>query len=234
MSSPKKILVWATNRDRYDDPTEPTGLWLGEYTHFVDEMVEAGWACDLASPAGGVVPLDPRSLRRMFTTAEDRRRLGDAEFLVSLRQSRAATEIDPDEYVAAYYTGGHGTMWDFPENRTMAAVSQRIHQHGGVIAAVCHGVGGLLPLLDEQGGPLIAGHAVTGYSDVEEVLACVHRLVPFSLESALQKRGARFHKALVPFQPYVRTSDRLLTGQNPQSTKKLARAVRSLLCQLRD
>ena len=38
----KKILVVLTNVSRYHGTEEPTGLWLGEATEFVEEVTKAG------------------------------------------------------------------------------------------------------------------------------------------------------------------------------------------------
>ncbi|NSU05688.1 peptidase C56 [Enterococcus faecalis] len=59
----KKILVVLTNVSRYHGTEEPTGLWLGEATEFVEEVTKAGFSVDYVSPQGGYVPLDPRSMK---------------------------------------------------------------------------------------------------------------------------------------------------------------------------
>ena len=52
-----------TNVSRYHGTEEPTGLWLGEATEFVEEVTKAGFSVDYVSPQGGYVPLDPRSMK---------------------------------------------------------------------------------------------------------------------------------------------------------------------------
>lgn len=217
-----RILAVATNVDHYGEHDERTGLWLGELTHFLDIVQAAGHEVDLASPAGGRVPLDPRSLGRLFTTRADRALLEDDAFVRRLETTMALADVDADAYDCIYFTGGHGTMWDFPKDPHIAPLSTRIHARGGVVAAVCHGVGALLALEDTE---LVRGHEVTGYSDIEETLAGVAKLVPFSLEDELKRVGATYEKALLPFSSYVRTDRRLITGQNPQSTKAVAKAT---------
>ncbi|WP_206167756.1 hypothetical protein [Staphylococcus rostri] len=49
------------------------------------------------------------------------------------------------------------------------------------------------------------------------------------LEQELKARGAQYRKAKVPFIPYVQVDDRLVTGQNPQSPKRVAETVGQLL-----
>ena len=62
-SKHEKILVVLTNVSRYHGTEEPTGLWLGEATEFVEEVTKAGFSVDYVSPQGGYVPLDPRSMK---------------------------------------------------------------------------------------------------------------------------------------------------------------------------
>jgi putative intracellular protease/amidase len=224
-----RILTILTNRGTYEGHGERTGLWLGELTHFVEVVEAAGHAVELASPAGGAVPLDPRSLGWLFTTANDRAKQADPGFVRTLAETRALRDVDVDAFGAIYFTGGHGTMFDFPSCPDFAPACARIHARGGIVASVCHGVGAMLALDTPETRALVAGQALTGYSDFEETLAGVRALVPFSLEDRLRGVGAIYEKALVPFTPYVRVSGRLVTGQNPQSTRAVARATVGLL-----
>ena len=60
---PKRILNVVTNVSHYEDPSEPTGLWLAELTHAYDVFAGAGYEQKILSPNGGVSPLEPRSLK---------------------------------------------------------------------------------------------------------------------------------------------------------------------------
>lgn len=51
----KKILIVLTNIAMYGTTNRATGLWLGELTHFYDEVVAAGFEVDFVSPLGGYV-----------------------------------------------------------------------------------------------------------------------------------------------------------------------------------
>ena len=66
----KKILVVLTNVDKYATKDEPTGLWLSEATHFIEEFDHNdNVQIDLVSPKGGNVPLDPKSLATLWMRA---------------------------------------------------------------------------------------------------------------------------------------------------------------------
>ncbi|KAA5608457.1 type 1 glutamine amidotransferase domain-containing protein, partial [Pseudomonas aeruginosa] len=88
-----------------------------------------------------------------------------------------------------------------------------------------HGVGGLLPLVGENGKPLISGRTVTGFANKEETLSGIKSQVPFSLQNSLINHGAKYKQGFRPFTSYVVSDDRIITGQNPQSSKEIAEAV---------
>ncbi len=220
-----KILVVMTNHSAYPTRSDTTGLWLTELTHFYDVALAAGYDMDFVSPRGGVVPLDERSLKPIYVDQSAKKHLADPQFMQRLNNTLTPNAIDPSHYKAVYYTGGHGTMWDFPNNQALKNISEKIYQQGGIVSAVCHGVGGLLPLQDTTGKALIAGRTVTGFANIEESLSGIKSQVPFSLQDGLVTRGAKYKRGFLPFTSYVITDDRIITGQNPQSSKEIAEAV---------
>lgn len=220
-----KVLVVMTNHAAYPTRSDKTGLWLTELTHFYDVAQAAGLQMDFVSPEGGAVPLDERSLESLYMDEAARAHLADPAFMMRLKTTLRPDAVDPAQYKAIYFTGGHGTLWDFPGSAGLKTISEQIYRQGGIVSAVCHGVSGLLPLQDENGKPLIAGRAVTGFSKTEESLSGIKSQVPFLLQDELMSRGAHYHKALLPFTSYVVTDDRIITGQNPQSSREIAEAV---------
>lgn len=221
----RKVLVVMTNHAKYPSRRDTTGLWLTELTHFYDILQQAGYAMDFVSPQGGPVPLDERSLGWLYVDAEARAHLQDPAFMALLQTTKSAASVNPANYLAIYYTGGHGTMWDFRGNKDLQRVAETIYRQGGIVASVCHGAAGLLDLQAEDGKSLIEGRQVTGFSNAEELLSGVKDQVPFSLQDELQKRGAHYDKSFVPFWSYAITDGRLVTGQNPNSPKAVAQAL---------
>ena len=221
----RHILIVATNTPRWGDYDKPTGLWFGELTHFVEAIEEAGHTWELCSPQGGDIPLDPRSLGWMFMKASDEALRADESFMARLHGTRAAAEVDASRFNAIFYAGGHGTMWDFPSDPSLQRIACEIHERGGFVAAVCHGVAGLLNVERADGSKLIDGASVTGYSDLEELVAGDREYVPYSLQGALRERGATFERAFIPFSPHVVVAGRVITGQNPRSARKVGEAL---------
>jgi putative intracellular protease/amidase len=223
----RNVLIVTTNHDRYQQASHPTGNWLGEVTHFYDVLHTAGYQIDLTSPLGGAIPFDPKSLQ--LQDQVNAKWWRNAAFADQVKQTIPADQIDWQRYDAIYYAGGHGVMWDFPDNAALQAIARQLYEAGRVVSAVCHGVGGLLNIKLSSGALLINQKRLTGFSNFEERLAGLTKEVPFLLESALRERGADYHKAWLPFSPYVVTSDRLVTGQNPKSAHLVGQRVLALL-----
>lgn len=137
--------------------------------------------------------------------------------------------LDPADFDAIYFTGGHAVMWDFPDDAGLQRLTRGIYERGGIVSSVCHGYCGLLNTTLSDGTLLVAGRRITGYSWVEEILAGVAKKVPYNVEQEMARRGARYEKALLPFTSNVVVDGRLVTGQNPQSAKATAEQVVALL-----
>lgn len=219
----KKVLIVLTNETRYQGTDDPTGLWLGEATEFAESMEQAGIKVDYVSPKGGFVPLDPRSMKytnksimEFYETKDFQQR--------ALTQSLRPDQINPADYSAIYYTGGHGVMWDFPDDPKLQKIALSIYNNGGYITSVCHGVAGLLNIKDNNGKYLIAGKTITGFTTAEEIIAGKKSVVPFLNKQEVEKRGGNFKKKRA-YKEYAVQDGHFITGQNPFSPKAVARLL---------
>lgn len=219
-----KILVVVTNISKYENIERPTGLWLGEAVHFVHVMENAGYEIDYVSPRGGYTPIDPHSLEKDYMTQIDWKYYTNSNFMNKLGNTLSVDEINPEEYSVIYYTGGHGVIWDFPNDLKMQEIAKRIYENGGIVSAVCHGLAGLLNIKLSNGKNLIDGLKVTGFSNNEEIAAGLDRLVPYLTETELIKRGAIYTKG-ADWQEFAVSDSRVITGQNPASGAAVAREV---------
>ncbi|KXP04593.1 type 1 glutamine amidotransferase domain-containing protein [Tsukamurella tyrosinosolvens] len=225
----KRILTVVTNVGHYDDPSHATGLWLSELTHAWHVFEEAGFEQVLASPQGGAVPLEPRSLKFPNYDRTAKAWRADPARMALLDDTRSPEEIDAAEFDAIFFTGGHAVMYDFPDSDGLQRISREIFERGGVVSSVCHGYCGLLNTRLSNGEHLVAGRKVTGFAWQEEVLARVDKLVPYNAEEEMTKRGALYEKAKLPFVSYAISDGNLVTGQNPGSAKATARKVVEVL-----
>ena len=226
-----RILIIVTNTDKFQKVGWRTGLWFGELTHFWDVAEEAGFSMDIASPSGGKIPVDPESLliSEMATAVglegATSKHYRDRAYMDLLEDTMSVANAKMEDYDAIYLTGGHGAMFDFAESPDLAKLVAEFYEADKIVSAVCHGPGGLLNVRLSDGGYLIAGKKLTGFSWTEEQLVKRDEAVPFSLEEALLGRGADYDKALLPFVSHVVEDGRLITGQNPKSAHAVGEAV---------
>jgi putative intracellular protease/amidase len=218
-----KALIICTNHTDYPNRPNKTGLWLSEFTHFYDEIADRSFTIDIASPNGGAIPIDERSLDRRDNTNE--KWYQNPAIRQKLDNSLKLADVVPEQYQLVYLTGGHGTMWDFPENTTLQEIICRIYENNGMVAAVCHGVSGLLNVQLSDGTQLIRDKQITGFSTMEEKLIRLNEEVPFLLEDELKKKTDFYSKGLIPFLPHIEVDERIVTGQNPLSARKVGRKV---------
>jgi putative intracellular protease/amidase len=215
-----------TNVGHYEDPAHPTGLWLSELTHAWHVFDEAGCEQALVSPAGGAVPLEPRALKFPNYDKTAKAWRADPAKMALLENTASPDEVDPADYDAIYFTGGHAVMYDFPDSDGLQRINREIYERGGIVSSVCHGYCGLLNTTLSDDTYLIAGKKMTGFALQEEILARVDKLVPYNAEKAAEQRGALFQKVRLPFISYTVVDGNLVTGQNPGSAKETAQKDR--------
>lgn len=225
----RRILHVVTNIAHYQDPTQPTGLWLSELTHAWQVFAARGYEQRIVSPQGGVAPLEPRSLKWPLADASVRDWLADPERMALLSSTARPEEVDAAQFDAIYFTGGHAVMWDFLDSEGLQRITRAIYERGGIVSSVCHGYCGLLNTRLTDGSLLVAGRHLTGFSWREEILAGVAAKLPYNAEAEMQQRGARYRKAWLPFVSNVVVDGRLVTGQNPMSARATAEHVATLL-----
>lgn len=223
------LLAIVTNQNVYQTRPIQTGLWLSELTHLYAHAHQHGHQVSIASPKGGNTPLDPESLKPFFLDKTSKAMMNDAVFMQKLANTQSLSAIDSNDFDGIYLTGGHGTMFDFPNNVPLQNLIVQFYEQGKLVSAVCHGVGGLLNVKLSNGAYLVANKTLTGYSWIEEILAMRKNDVPFNLESELKNRGANYQKSLIPLKSKVCVDGQILTGQNPFSSQALALEIMDYL-----
>lgn len=222
----ERILIATTSHSTKGSTGQPTGAYLSEVAHPYDVFVGAGFEVDLASVQGGEIPLDG------VDDADAASRAFLAVHAGDLKRSIAAKDVEPSRYAAIFFAGGHGAMWDLPDNVDFPRAARAIYERGGTVAAVCHGPAGLVNITLSDGRYLVAGKRVSAFTNEEERQVKLTEVVPFLLADKLSERGAR-HESAAPWQEHVVVSERLVTGQNPASAAGVARAVVELVRQSR-
>ncbi|MER3432388.1 MAG: type 1 glutamine amidotransferase domain-containing protein [Leptolyngbya sp. ERB_1_1] len=220
----QKVLIVLTSHDRLGNTGKETGFYLPEVSHPVAVFDRAKLTVEYVSPKGGKAPMIGIDLSDPLNQAF----VEDSEKMAQVENTRSPDQIDPSEYDAIFYAGGHGTMWDFPNTPALDRIAASIYDRGGIIGAVCHGPAGLVNLKLADGQYLVNGKTVSTFTNEEEAAVGLIEVVPFLLESKLIDRGATVEKA-ANFQAKVVVSDRLVTGQNPASATGVAEAMIKLL-----
>lgn len=220
----KPVLIVLTSHGVKGSTGEPTGFYLGEVTHPMAVLEQAGIRVELASIQGGEPPVDGLDLDDKVNA----RYWNDAGFREALRTTTTLASVDPKRYSAILFAGGHGAVWDFPDNPAVQQQARAVWEQGGVVAAVCHGPTALVNVKLSDGSYLVAGRNVAAFTDDEERAVKLDKVVPFLLATTLTQRGAIHHPA-PDWTAKTVVDGRLVTGQNPQSAHGVGEAVRDLV-----
>ncbi|QDK37385.1 type 1 glutamine amidotransferase domain-containing protein [Bdellovibrio sp. NC01] len=221
---PKRILTVLTSTDRLGDSGHTTGAYLSEITHPYDEFSRAGYQVDMISSRGGKVPLDGVKMDDPINATW----MNDEEFLAKIEDTLQPWQVSGDDYCAIYFAGGHGAMFDFPDNLSLQKLASQIFENDGVVGAVCHGPAGLVNVRLSDGSYLVRGHEMSCFTNEEERAVGFESVVPFLLESRLNERGASVVVA-PSFTDNVIKSGRLVTGQNPASAAGVGKGIVEVL-----
>jgi len=216
----KKILFVVTSHAEKGTTGEPTGFYLSEVSHPWYTLYNAGYEIDFVSPKGGEAPIDGFNLKDSINSIFWKNEIYRTKIANTLKPS----EIDPANYIAIHYAGGHGTMWDFPDNKEIASIASSIYEKNGFVSAVCHGPAGLVNIKLSDGSYLVDGKKVNAFTNEEEIAAKANEIVPFLLEDKLIERGAIFEKSGV-WESHVVADQRLITGQNPASALEVGKTL---------
>ncbi len=217
------VLFVLTAHDRLGDTGEPTGFDLTEAATPYRVLTEAGYSVDFATPGGKSAPVDPNSLDREDDT-DGQQFMADESIQKSLDQPLRPEALEGQQYDAIFFPGGHGTMWDFPDNEELQRLARECYEAGGVIASICHGPAAFVNLRLSDRSYFVNDRRMVSFTNAEEEAVDKTDVVPFLLESALRKRGAIFEGG-GNMEDQVVVDGRFVTGQNPASAESLGNAI---------
>jgi putative intracellular protease/amidase len=195
----------------------------------MDELAQAwlvfrsnGFDVTIASPAGGAVVADPFDRTAAYNDAF----LSTPSAAALLAGTAPTANLRAQDYAALMVIGGKGAMFDLPGDTALARLAGEMHDLGAIVSAVCHGPAGLLRARTRAGAPLVAGRAMTGFTNEEELVfgKTWRSQYAFLLEDEARRLGARWEEAPLML-PHVTVDGNLITGQNPFSTAVTAETV---------
>jgi putative intracellular protease/amidase len=212
----KRILIIVSNANAIGPNNRRTGTFLPEVAHPYAEFDKANYQIDFASLTGDTPYLDALNLANdpdnlVFLTGKGWEKMQKAVKL---------SNVDVSKYDAVFIPGGLAPMVDMPENELLKKVIKETYERNAVVGAVCHGPVSLLNVKLSNGSYLVNGKNITSFTDEEERGYAIAD-VPFLLETALTKQGAKFHAAAV-WSAHSIADGNLVTGQNPASAKGVA------------
>jgi len=228
----KRALVIATNHGVLD-VGKPTGVFASEMTVPYYAFLDAGMGVDIASPNGGVIPVDPQSLKPVVRTPADDRFLADDRFREQVTNSLAIAETKMRDHDLVFLAGGWGAAFDFATSNALAGAITEANGLGKVIGGVCHGPLGLVNAVDADGEPLVKGRNVSAVTD-KQVRQLGIESTPFHPETELRRKGAAFQSKTARREVLANhwvVDGNLVTGQNQNAGPMVARGMMQLLDQ---
>lgn len=222
-----RALCIATNHGVLDIGVA-TGVFASELTVPYYVFVDAGMQVDVASPLGGIIPVDPLSMQGELRTPDDDRLIGDQRFRGQLMNSLAIASVDFTSYDIIYFAGGWGASFDLAQSELLGRKVSEAWAAGKVVGGICHGPLGLLKAKKPNGELLVKGRRLTAVTD-KQIHEVGVEITPLHPESALRQAGALYESKAHPLRDffanyYVADGD-LITGQNQNSGPMVARLM---------
>lgn len=194
-----------------------TGIWLDEFAIPYMKIKNEGYKITLASPNGGLVTIDEKSVPKVVDSKKD--------FVCEiLENTEKLSDLDYESFDAVIIPGGHAVMFDLVENIDVSKLLSFAFYENKIIAAICHATSVLISAKTKDNKPIIEGKDVTGFSNEEEKLSDFEENLPFSIENKMKELKA-VYSCGKPFVSYVIEDGNLITAQNSQSSEDFANAI---------
>ena len=187
----------------------------------------------VVSTAGGKIEMDGYSnpLDESGYSAHDIISLGYIQqdrFNQLLKDTKAISEINAEDYDAIFLVGGQGPMYTFRGNEELEKLFVSFYEAGKPSAAVCHSTTLLLDAKTSDGNLLVQGKTWTGFADAEEQYAddaVGMQIQPYRIETEARKITNTNFKVAAPFSSYAIADGNLITGQQQNSGAETAQMV---------
>ncbi len=171
----RKALIITTSQstlDKYNPKTDTlekkrkkTGVYASEMTEPYYTFSDAGMQVDVASIAGGKIPIDPLSMIYPARTDEDWRYAKDPIFQQKAEQSLKIDDLNILDYDIIFISGGWGAAYDLAQSEVLSNKISEAYANKKILASVCHGALGFIGAQKPDGSPLVEGVRVTGVTN---------------------------------------------------------------------
>ncbi|MBF4997247.1 type 1 glutamine amidotransferase domain-containing protein [Nocardia sp. BSTN01] len=227
-----EILFVMTGADHWtlaDGTRHPTGYWAEEFTAPYAAFTGAGHRITIATPGAVVPTVDHGSLAEAVAGGPDgvRRITEILDSAGELNNPVRLEDVQPHDYNALYYPGGHGPMEDLAVNPDSAKLLESALAAGIPLGIVCHAPAALLATAADGESPF-AGYRLTAFSNVEETQVGFADKAEWLLQDRLIALGADYREGPA-WAPHIEIDRNVYTGQNPASSAPLAAALLEVL-----
>jgi len=223
-----KILFVLTSHDELGNTGNKTGFWIEEFANPYYKLLDKNVDITVATPKGGKAPIDPSSDTDDAQTEDTKRFKKDEAAQKVINNTEVLSKINPADYDAVFYPGGHGPLWDLSKDEDSIKLIETFNAAKKPIGFVCHAPAALKNVKAENGEPLVKGKKVTGFTNTEEEAVQLTEVVPFLVEDMLKENGGIYSKA-GDWEEYAIIDGNLITGQNPASSGLVAQKLFEML-----
>jgi putative intracellular protease/amidase len=224
MTSVLMVLSAADHWTLNDGTEHPSGFWAEEFVVPYELFTKAGWDITVATPGGKVPTLDRLSLGLSGGLPTKTRKIeAKLDQLAPVLSTPAnLSDVGAAAFDLVFYPGGHGPMEDLAYDKTSGSLLANRLASGKPLALLCHAPAAILAATAPDGSSPFAGYQMTGLSNREELLNRFAKKAPWLLEDKLKETGVDYVRGRLPLRPFIVVDGNLYTGQNPQSSEKLA------------
>src|SRR3954470_21035162 len=166
-----KVLFVVTSHGEMGNTGRKTGIWIEEFAAPYYYFLDNGKEITIASPKGGQAPIDPKSNEPENRTEATIRYFNDPETIRRLSNTLKISDVDEKDFDTVFYPGGHGPMWDLPDNKDSINLLESFNRAGKVMTLMCHSPVALKNVKDVNGDYLVRGKRVTAFTNGEETQA---------------------------------------------------------------
>lgn len=235
MTPPRRALIAVTSAQaKLFGGKETTGLFIEEALTPYNVLTAAGFEVDLASETGKYTP-DWLSQQPDFLKGKNLAIWNNpnSEFRQKLDHMVKAADLDASKYGVFFASAGHAALIDYPTATGLQNIATQVWANGGIVSSVCHGPAIFANVIDPATNePLIKGKRITGFTtEAEHSMHVYDDLRSWNAElvdELAARLGAKYERSAGIWDDFTVIDDRLITGQNPQSSASTAQAVVTL------
>jgi len=226
-SQSKKVLIVSTNIDSVGN--NASGTFLMEIAFPFKHFTEQGYEIDIVTSKGGRAAIYGK-------VTDEFAPINNSElFIKKTTNTLSPLQVNPKEYVAVFYPGGHGQYFDVVNDERIAAITAKIYENGGVVGTAGHGPASLINVRLNNGKYLVDGKTMTCFPHWAELkfmnISNYGKLLAFDMQEILARRGANLIVCTEETRPnkdfthIVDSKNKIVTGAFATSAQWVAEQV---------